>query len=130
MRQKIKRKRLFYGFSTAADIPGRYTLYDIDIVKQDIYNEFMTRKGERVMLPTYGSIVWDLLFDPLTEGNKDLIVEDTQRIANKDPRTELINVGVDEYEHGISVSLLLEYKPFNIQDTLYIQFQRSNNEEE
>ena len=90
----------------------------------------MTRKGERVMLPTYGSIVWDLLFDPLTEGNKDLIVEDTQRIANKDPRTELINVGVDEYEHGISVSLLLEYKPFNIQDTLYIQFQRSNNEEE
>ena len=50
----------YKGFSTVAGVKSNQ-LYDLDIIKQDLINHFYTRKGERVMNPDFGSIIWDLL---------------------------------------------------------------------
>ena len=57
----------FQGFSTKTNQFYPQRLYDIELAKQDLLNEIYTRKGERVMEPEFGSIVWELLFDPIGE---------------------------------------------------------------
>lgn len=103
--------RKFKGFSTVGKTWGNFSLYDVELAKQNILNEFYTRKGERVMSPTFGSIVWDLLFDPLTDETVQLIKDDSLRIVTKDPRLELQDVRVEEEEHTIRVIILLNYVP-------------------
>jgi len=103
--------RKFKGFSTVDRRGGNFKLYDIELAKRDLLNEFYTRKGERLMSPTFGSIVWDLLFDPMTEETTELIKEDTLRIVTKDPRLELRDFAVTESEHSITVTVVLNYVP-------------------
>lgn len=103
--------RKFKGFSTVDRTWGNFKLYDIDLAKRDLLNEFYTRKGERVMSPTFGSIVWDLLFDPLTDETIMMIREDCIRIVTKDPRLEVREFDVTEDEHTIIVTILLNYVP-------------------
>ena len=103
--------RKFKGFSTIDRTWGNFKLYDIELAKRDLLNEFYTRKGERLMSPTFGSIVWDLLFDPMTEETVQLISDDCLRIISKDPRLELRNIYVQESDHSITVTILLNYVP-------------------
>ncbi len=103
--------RKFKGFSTVNKTWGNFTIYDVELAKRDLLNEFYTRKGERVMSPNFGSIVWDLLFDPLTEETVQLIRDDCLRIVTKDPRLELREFDVTEEEHTVKVTILLNYVP-------------------
>ncbi len=103
--------RKLKGFSTIDRTWGNFKLYDIELAKRDLLNEFYTRKGERLMSPTFGSIVWDLLFDPMTEETVQLISDDCLRIISKDPRLELRNIYVQESDHSITVTILLNYVP-------------------
>lgn len=103
--------RKFKGFSTVDRRNSNFKLYDIELAKRDLLNEFYTRKGERLMSPAFGSIVWDLLFDPMTPETTELIKEDTLRIITKDPRLELRDFAVTESEHTITVTILLNYVP-------------------
>ena len=54
------------GFSTVSLDTENFSLYDLDLIKQDLINHFYVRQGERLMNPTFGTIIWDLLFEPLT----------------------------------------------------------------
>jgi len=103
--------RKFKGFSTVERNYGNFKLYDVDLAKRDLLNELYTRKGERLMSPHFGSIVWDLLFDPLHEEVVDKIRDDCQRIVTKDPRWKLINLDVTESIdlQQLSVVLILKY---------------------
>jgi phage baseplate assembly protein W len=105
--------RVFKGYSTVGKTYGKFKIYDIELAKRDLLNEMYTRKGERLMSPTYGYIVWDLLFDPLTTNMVDLIREDTQRIINRDPRLNLktLDVTEDFDRQTITVKVILNYVP-------------------
>ncbi len=103
--------RKFKGFSTVDKTQGNFTVYDVELAKRDLLNELYTRKGERLMSPNFGSVVWDLLFDPLTEDTVQLIRDDCLRIVTKDPRLELREFNVDEEEHTVRVTILLNYVP-------------------
>ncbi len=117
--------KYFIGYSTI-DVtdPGSVRYNDIEIVKRDLMNNFMTRKGERPMQPNYGSIVWELLFEPLDKTNRDLIVNDSKRIIANDPRVRLLDLVVQEYEHGYGLRFLLSFEPDAVQDTLFVAFKR------
>ena len=56
-----KTSQFYKGFSTVDDTTTNVKLYDYELIKQDILNQFNTRKGERLMNPNFGSIVWDLI---------------------------------------------------------------------
>lgn len=123
---RIRTKRLFVGFSTVDRRVPETRLYDIELVKRDLLNAFMTRRGERVMNPTFGSIVWNLLFEPFTEGIRQQVISDVQNIINQEPRVQLVDLRVTQTDQGIEVECMLNYVPFNVVDTLYAQFVRRN----
>ena len=51
----------YKGFSTI-DQTKKFRLTDIDLVKRDLLNHFSIRKGEKLMTPNFGSIIWNMLF--------------------------------------------------------------------
>ena len=118
--------RKFKGFSTVNKQWGNFKLYDIDLAKQDLLNELYTRKGERIMSPDFGSIIWDLLFDPITDRTIELIQEDMQRILTKDPRLELrqLDVREDFDTQTITVAIILNYVPTATLTELIATFNR------
>ena len=122
MVKKIQKKLLFRGFSSANN--NKSVLSDIEITKQDLINHFQTKKTERVMDPNFGSIIWDRIFDQFGEFVIDEILEDSKRIVASDSRLNLIDIIVDEFEHGIILQLELEYRPFGVVDTFSLSFDR------
>jgi phage baseplate assembly protein W len=121
--------RLFIGFSTQ-EMEGKrgWAVTDIQLIKRDLLNHFYTRLGERVMLPTFGTIIWDKLFEPFTEGVEDEIVEDVKRIVRSDPRVTLQAVNVSTSAHGIMVAIELKYEPWNSVGTFALDFDRRSLE--
>ena len=72
--------------------------------------------------PTFGTIIWDILFEPLPEQVRFLIVKNVTRIVNSDPRVTVNKVTVDDYEHGIQVECDLKYLMYNISERMRLQF--------
>ena len=62
------------------------------------------------------------MFEPLTDGLKDAIVQNVTRIVSADPRVQVKSVIVDQYESGIQVEVNLEYLPYNIAETMRLSF--------
>ena len=114
---------VFVGYSTVdAKSPADVRHFGIDLVKRDLKNNFMTKKGERPMQPTFGSIIWDLLFEPFDNSIRDRIISDSKTIINADPRVTFVDMTVEEFEHGLTLSFLLDFTPDNVRDSLYVEF--------
>jgi len=105
--------RVFKGYSTVGKEWGNFKIYDIELAKRDLLNEIYTRRGERLMSPEYGCVVWDVLFDPLTYELIDYIREDILRIVSRDPRLELntLDVTEDVDLQTLTVKVILNYIP-------------------
>ena len=122
----IVTSRTYRGTSTVADT-GSFALYDIALIKQDIINHFHIRKGEKLENPKFGTIIWDILFEPLTEDVKEIILDDVTTIINYDPRVQVSNIVVSEYESGIQIECELTYLPYNISESLRYRFDQDNS---
>ena len=53
----------FVGYSSKNKLKGPFTLRDMDLSIADFVNHLETRKGSRVMLPEFGSILPELVMD-------------------------------------------------------------------
>jgi phage baseplate assembly protein W len=101
--------------------------YDIDLVKQDLINHFYIRKGEKLMNPDFGTVIWDILFEPFTEEVKEIITKDVEAIINYDPRIAINSVIIDSTDQGIRVEADITYIPFNVTERMTFDFDRANN---
>ena len=118
---------IYKGF--ASPIVGRTNvLYDVELVKQDLLNNFNTRKGERVMDADYGFIGWDLLFELDVYSNKQLLEADARRIVASDPRVSLQYIEVLSTENGFRINIFLYYVELDTEEQLFIEFDRLANE--
>ena len=115
----------FKGFSTIDKVRAPYTLTDNELVKRDLLNTFYTKKGERLMRPNYGSIIWDLLMNPEDAATNSDIVDDIKRIIDADPRVEYIDTTIYTLDHSIRIEIVLRILPFNNTDTLYLEYTRN-----
>lgn len=128
MVQRVLQNNRFVGFSTVGRLPQDSRLTDIDLIKQDLLNRLHTRKGERVMLPDYGSIIWDMLFEPLMPATRDMIIQDVTENVQADPRLETVSIAVTDYEHGLRIDVELLYRPQNIIGRFTADFDRRSLE--
>lgn len=115
----------FKGFSTIDKIRAPYTLTDRDLVKRDLMNIFYTRKGERLMRPNHGSIIWDLLMNPADPSIEQDIRDDVVLIVGKDPRVQLVDTKIQFLDHALRVDITLRYVMLNSTETLYLEFNKN-----
>lgn len=119
----VKKSQFYRGYSTVYNSKNP-KVYDTEIVKQDLLNYLNTRKGERVMNPSFGTIIWDVIFDPLTDVIKEEIRNDLGKILNSDPRFIPLNVNFYEREHGLIIEITVEYSNTDQTETLIINFDK------
>ena len=125
-RPNVPGSKTYKGFSSVSADSKSYSLYDLALIKQDIINHFHIRQGERLENPTFGTIIWDVLFEPLTEDLKQLITKNVEQIINYDPRVNANSVIVTTYESGLQIECTLTYLPYNIQESLQFKFDQAN----
>jgi phage baseplate assembly protein W len=118
--------RAYRGISTVSSPVNGFSLYDVNLIKQDLINHFHIRQGEKLENPTFGTIIWDLLFDPLTEEIKEAIRKNVTDIVNYDPRVRIDGIAVAAYESGIQIDCTLTYLPYNISEQLRFKFDQDN----
>lgn len=117
-------KRIFVGYSSVDTGIKNTQWSDLELIKRDLVNHFFTRRGERVMRPAFGSIIWDMIFEPMTADNISLIVEDSTQIIQQDGRVSLTNINLVEYDHGIQLQMNLYYQPLDITESFSLDFDR------
>lgn len=115
---------LYNGFSTY-NRSKHFRITDFELVKQDLINHFNIRKGEKLMNPDFGTVIWDTLFDPLDDDTKNIIIQDVKRIIGYDPRVGAQNVIVTQFESGIQIEIDLVYISTNQRNLLSLSFDRN-----
>jgi phage baseplate assembly protein W len=116
----------YKGFSTQAGNKN-FRLTDFDLIKQDILNHFNIRKGEKLMRPNFGTIIWNVLHEPFTEDLKSVITQDVKAIASYDPRVSFDNIIITEYDQGIQIELQLRYVLTNQTNIMLMNFDGVTN---
>lgn len=98
-------------------------LKDVELVKQDLLNNIFTEKGERVMMPNYGTSIQRLLFRPLDQDTLALLEIEFLEVFNYDPRVEIIELTINPIyeEKAVVVLASLRYVELNFNDTLEIR---------
>jgi phage baseplate assembly protein W len=114
----------YRGFSTLVN-KKKYTLTDYALAKQDLLNYFNIRKGSKLMQPSFGTIIWDQLFEPLNETTQGIITADIKRIVSYDPRLQVNQVTVTSQTNGIQIQIALSYIPTDQTETIMLNFDRN-----
>lgn len=98
----------YRGFSTVNELSQKkFVLTDYELVKQDLLNSFNIRKGSRVMQPQEGCIVWELMYEPLTEEVKQAMLENLIFIISQDPRLQLVDITLIDQTDNNSITVEL-----------------------
>lgn len=122
-------KNTFIGFSTVGGTKENgYKLVDVDLIRQDLYNHFYTRIGERVMRPEYGCRIWDYLMEPFTDQIRYLAEQEVVRICESDSRVQLLETRVIAENNTLVVFATLNYFPFNTVDQFRLNFENRQNQ--
>jgi len=107
---------VYKGYSSFEFLATKsFSLNDIELVKLDLLNHIFTRRSERVMMPTFGTLIPDLTFEPLDEETIDILDDELNTVFEYDPRVELIELSIDpDYDNStITVGALLRYIELN-----------------
>ena len=116
----------YKGFSSS-EASKNFKLYDINLVKQDLINHFYIRKGEKLENPEFGTVIWDMLFEPFTPDVKEIIAKDVEAIINYDPRFAVTEINIDSTDQGMRIQADLVYIPFNINERMTLNFDKNNS---
>jgi phage baseplate assembly protein W len=104
-----------------------FSLKDVNLVKQDILNNICTTKGSRVMQPSQGTIIPDLLFEPMDSTSLVILEDEITRVINADPRVSLLNLSITpNYDsNSVSANIMLQFIQLNMVSgfELNIQFE-------
>lgn len=125
---RITRKPYFVGFNTVDQPNPPYSLTNVNLVKRDILNHFATPLGSRVMLPGFGTNIYNMLFDPFDEYTKGAIIEDAVRVVQSEPRVELISIDAYQEDQALNVVMVLLFKPESITDNMFVTFSLKDKE--
>lgn len=120
----MSEKVIYKGFSTANWTKNKtFVLTNIDLVKQDLLNHIYTLKGERVMMPAFGTRIPMLTFEPNDQQTLAIIEEDLRQVFEYDPRVKLIDLNVLSLPDNNAIIALADllYVEFNVRDVLRIE---------
>lgn len=97
-----------------------FSITDVELVKLDLLNHIFTRRGERVMMPRFGTRIPDLAFEPLDDITLMVLEEDLRSVIDFDPRVQLMELQIDPSPdtNTVLAAVTLFYVELDLVDTL------------
>jgi len=115
----------FIGFNTINQFK-KFTLVDFELIKRDLLNAFNIRQGQLVGRPAYGTVIWDYVFENLTQETERGIYNEIQRVAGGDPRVYISELELFPQQNGILIQLEITVVPSNTAERLRIFFDQES----
>jgi phage baseplate assembly protein W len=117
--------KFYVGFNTRdyEDQGGSFDVYNVAVVERDLMNAIFTERGQRLMMPNYGTRIPLMSFEPGDQQSMDIIIVDLTEVFNKEPRVKLINLDIIpavEKNALVAVAKVM-YLEFNVTKDLYIE---------
>lgn len=114
---------IYRGFSTvSSQSQKKFVLTDSALIKQDLLNALKTRRGSRVMQPNFGCIVWERLFENISQTDVEDISNNITSIINNDPRVNLVSLDITPSSYSITVTLVLKYVATNEIESMILTY--------
>lgn len=121
----IKFKKFYKGFVTRnyEEVGKKFDIYNVDCVAEDLLNEIFTIKGERLMMPDFGTRIPLLVFELNDVYTQDIIREDLQQVFDNDPRVKTVNLTIlPDYDRNVLVAIAtINYLEFQVTQDLRIE---------
>lgn len=114
-------KGLYKGYSSHEYFLRKtFNIQDVELVKIDLLNHIFTRRGERVMMPAFGTRIPDLTFEPLDDITLSILEEDLRMVFDFDPRVRLLELVITpSYDtNSVTAAARLLYIELNTVDDL------------
>lgn len=92
---------------------NKFSLTDAELVVQNFINALNIRLGTKVGQPSYGTRLWDFIFEPNSAPTQTAIENEIRRVASQDPRLQLAELVTYTYENGILLEIQCAILPFN-----------------
>lgn len=123
----MTQRSIYRGFSTLfhKENPDKgFMTSNMETVKRDLLNHIWTIRGERVMLPNFGTSIPMLPFEPLDENTIKVVENDLREVFTYDPRVELIELVVTALPDNNAIYAVadLRYVELNVTETLKLEF--------
>ena len=117
----------YYGFSTI-DNNKKFRLVDYELVKRDVLNSLMIKSGEKLGKPEYGTNVWGLIFEPLTNSTMKDLEHEMRKTVEQDPRVKVDDVQVYPKDNGVLVELFVTVLSTTEQQRLSLFFNQDTRQ--
>jgi len=113
----------YIGFTTFNG-KKNFRLTDKELINRDLLNHIYTLKGERIMMPGFGTRIPLMAFEPLDEVTCSAIEEDLRAVVDYDVRVELMGIAVLPMPNNNAIVALLDLKyiELGVVDTLRLEF--------
>lgn len=122
----MAKKGLYKGFSSFEfERAKTFKINDVELVKLDLLTHIFTRRGERVMMPAFGTMIPDMVFEPLDGSTLTTVEDELRMVFNYDPRVELLNMTITPNydQNSIVANATLLYVELDMIDTLELNIQ-------
>lgn len=116
----------YIGFSSYEFQKNKtFVLTDIPLIELDLLNQIFTRRGSRVMMPTFGTRIPEIVFEPLDEMTISDIENELLTVFNFDPRVSLLNLTVtpNYSTNSVSAVAILNYVELNLTQPFQLNIQ-------
>lgn len=124
----MPRENLYKGYSTFEFQKNKsLSIRDVELVKLDLLQHLFTPRGARIMMPTFGTNIKELTFEPLDADTLDELHTEVKSVLDFDPRVEILKLNVvpDYDQNTVLVECSLLYVELDTVDefNLNIQFE-------
>ena len=100
----------FIGFNTQNQYK-KFTLTDTELIKRDLLNAFNILQGQLPGRPTYGTTLWNILFENQDQTTMAAILAEIQRVGGGDPRLNITDANVYPQENGVLIEIQIQFVP-------------------
>ena len=111
----------FKGFSTINRYK-KFTLTDNELIKRDLLNALTIREGELPGRPSFGTRLWNFIFEPNTPDIVRQITAELERTVTYDPRIRIEDIIVTTDPEGVILELVVAFVPDLNPQVLQIKF--------
>jgi phage baseplate assembly protein W len=116
----------FIGFNTQNQFK-KFTLVNNELIKRDFLNALQIRQGQLPGRPSYGTTLWDYVFETLDTTTQEGIINEIQRVVAQDPRIAFSDAVLYPQSNGLLIEVQIQYVTGTTTETLQLFFDQQNN---
>ena len=117
----------YRGFSTTMTQGSDTSLFDLDIIKADLLNQFNIRLGEVPGRSGFGSVLMELMSEPFDNITESLIRSEVDRVLRCDPRISVNDINVSLGSDGHSVTITADCETVELDKSLVLYINATDN---